>query len=587
MTPSQALRLFHTVRHLQPVQVLYRAKYRIKRRARISERIDGPVRANDRAVVAAAFMASPVEYLGGKRWSFLNREGGIERGWNDPQHQRLWLYNLHYFNYLNQQHREQHAEALGQLIDDWVASNPVGAGAGWEPYPLSLRIVSWIKWASAGMPFDRHATSSLYLQARYLAQRLEYHLLGNHLFANAKALVYAGLFFDTREASEWLATGLAILRREMPRQVLNDGGHFELSPMYHAIFVEDLLDIVNLASGPDARKRGPAAAACLAMAREPLPRMLVWLRTMTHPDGQIALFNDAAFGIARPYAALADYAGRFGIAVAATPPSRPLTSLNAAGYVRVERGDYVALLDVARIGPDYLPGHAHADTLSFELSLAGQRLIVDAGTSTYEVGEWRMRQRSTAAHNTVTLGEHSSSDVWSAFRVGRRAYPIDVEIIAPTHSSGAAARDAAVETDGLSATPHRDTDCWTVSAAHTGYAHFSGRIIHRRRWRCYQHALVIIDQLDSTDDRASGAIVNAFATLRFAPNLDVTKGADGAITISAQGKTVCRLEHTGASARIVDDFYHPQFGVSVPCKLVRLQFPHATLVTQLSFKIQA
>jgi uncharacterized heparinase superfamily protein len=592
MSPSQALRLFHTVRHLQPVQVLYRAKYRVRRRARISERIDGPLRTRDRAIVSAvsaAFAAGPVEYLGGKRWRFLNREGGIEHGWNDPTHPRLWLYNLHYFNYLNQQRRERHAEALAQLIDDWVASNPIGDGAGWEPYPLSLRIVSWIKWASTGMPLGRHALSSLYLQARYLAQRLEYHLLGNHLFANAKALVYAGLFFDTHEASDWLATGLAILRREMPRQVLDDGGHFELSPMYHAIFVEDLLDIVNLASGPEAGKRAAAAAACMALVREPLPRMLDWLRTMTHPDGQIALFNDAAFGIARPYAALANYARRLGIAESATPPSRPLTALDAAGYVRVERGDYVALLDVARIGPDYLPGHAHADTLSFELSLGGQRLIVDAGTSTYEVGEQRMRERSTAAHNTVTLGDHSSSDVWSAFRVGRRAYPVDVGISAPipTRNSGTAAHDAAVETDGLLATPHENADCWTVSAAHTGYAHFSGRIIHRRRWHCYENALVIVDQLDSTGDRASVEIGNAFATLRFAPDLDVTKSENGAITISAHGKPVCHLEHTGASARILDDFYHPQFGASVPCKLVRLQFPHAMLVTQLSFKTHA
>lgn len=560
MSPSQVLRLFHTVRHLQPVQVLYRAKYRIKRRTRISERIDCPVASDQRIAVPAGFPAGPVEYLGGKRWTFLNCEGGIEHGWNDTRHPRLWLYNLHYFNYLHQQHREEHAEALGQLIGDWVVGNPIGSGAGWEPYPLSLRIVNWIKWACTRAPLDQRAASSLYLQARYLAQRLEYHLLGNHLFANAKALVYAGLFFRTKEASGWLATGLAILRREMPRQVLDDGGHFELSPMYHAIFVEDLLDIVNLASAPDLHTHGQAAAACMQLAREPLPRMLDWLRTMTHPDGQIALFNDAAFGISKPYATLADYAARLGIAVASTPPHR-VTSLDASGYVRIERGDYVALLDVARIGPDYLPGHAHADTLSFELSLGGRRLIVDAGTSTYEVGEQRMRERSTAAHNTVTYGDRSSSDVWSAFRVGRRAYPIDVDVDAPVRCA-----------------------CRTVSAAHTGYVHLPGRMVHRRRWHCYQNALEIVDQLESEDDRASVRIGNAFATIRFAPDLRVTKEADGAITIGARGETVCRLVHSGASARIVDDFYHPRFGVSVPCKVLRLQFAHARLITQLSFK---
>ncbi|MFB1490650.1 MULTISPECIES: heparinase II/III family protein [unclassified Thiocapsa] len=54
--------------------------------------------------------------------------------------------------------------------------------------------------------------------------------------------------------------------------------------------------------------------------------------------------------------------------------------------MHLEAGSAVALLDVAPIGPDYLPGHAHADTLSFELSLFGQRVIVNGGTSRYRIG---------------------------------------------------------------------------------------------------------------------------------------------------------------------------------------------------------
>ena len=42
-------------------------------------------------------------------------------------------------------------------------------------------------------------------------------------------------------------------------------------------------------------------------------------------------------------------------------------------------------MDVALIGPNYQPGHAHADVLSFELSLFGQRLLVNIGTSEYRL----------------------------------------------------------------------------------------------------------------------------------------------------------------------------------------------------------
>ena len=86
------------------------------------------------------------------------------------------------------------------------------------------------------------------------------------------------------------------------------------------------------------------------------------------------------------------------------------------------------LIDVAKIGPDYLPGHAHADTLSFELSLYGKRLLVNSGISRYGTSLIRQFERSTEAHNTVAIDNKNSSEVWSGFRVARRAYPLDLKI---------------------------------------------------------------------------------------------------------------------------------------------------------------
>src|SRR5262249_39544867 len=129
----------------------------------------------------------------------------------------------------------------------WIEENRVGQGNGWEPYPLSLRIVNWIKWALAGNELGVVAVQSLAVQTHYLVRRLEWHLLGNHLFANAKALIFAGVFFRGSEADSWRSKGLNILARQLPEQLLADGGHFELSPLYHSRIQEDLLDLVNLA----------------------------------------------------------------------------------------------------------------------------------------------------------------------------------------------------------------------------------------------------------------------------------------------------------------------------------------------------
>ena len=122
------------------------------------------------------------------------------------------------------------------------------------------------------------------MQVRWLAQRLEWHLLGNHLFANAKALVFAGLLFDGAEADRWLTKGLSIVHRELPEQVLPDGGNFELSPMYHSIILEDLLDLINVARAyPD-----PTMAASVDRWRETAGRMLSWLSALCHPDHEIS-----------------------------------------------------------------------------------------------------------------------------------------------------------------------------------------------------------------------------------------------------------------------------------------------------------
>jgi hypothetical protein len=161
--------------------------------------------------------------------------------------------------------------------------------------------------------------------------------------------------------------------------------------------------------------------------------MLRWLEAMCHPDGEIALFNDAAFGIAPAPAELT--ATRASCWVTPTPHSRSSSHLADSGYVRAASRDAVLIADVAPVGPDYLPGHAHADTLSFELSLFGQRTIVNGGTSRYGTGPEREAERGTPAHSTVTVDGENSSEVWAGFRVARRAKPFDLRIEETTRKS--------------------------------------------------------------------------------------------------------------------------------------------------------
>ena len=392
------LRYWHTLRHLRPVQFYGRLWFRLYRpRPACPERLT--LRNPGRTTFSPASSGypepspccpepsapfpclRPVSMLGPSRFRFLNQTHDAigSETWNDPTRDKLWLYNLHYFDDLNADEAPARAVWHRALVQRWISENPPGQGNGWEPYPTSLRIVNWVKWLLREGTRGNEAlpSSSLAIQAHWLSRRLEHHLLGNHLFANAKALVFAGAFFVGPEAERWRRLGQRLLRRELGEQILADGGHFERSPMYHAILLEDVLDLLRLGQVYPATLDG----ALLNLCEEKAAAMQRWLTVMTHPDGQISFFNDAAFGIAATEAQLVYYAEQSSVIPAGKPESRPGTSdprsiptlirLGDTGYIRLEAGPAVALLDVAPIGPDYLPGHAHADTLSFELSLGG------------------------------------------------------------------------------------------------------------------------------------------------------------------------------------------------------------------------
>jgi uncharacterized heparinase superfamily protein len=459
---------------------------------------------------------------------FLNVEGALgETGWDHEAADKLWRYNLHYFDDLNSESARARQGWHRDLIARWVADNPPGQGTGWEPYPVSLRIVNWVKWLLAGNEPVSGMIDSLAIQARWLAGSIEWHLLGNHLFANAKALVFAGRFFAGGEADRWSAAGWRIIADELDEQFLPDGGHFELSPMYHALALEDLLDLANLTRLYGVVSDGAAEIEAL------VPRAGRWLEAMLHPDGDIAFFNDAAFGIAPTPRELRGYAGRLGLAWPAD--STPITWLRDSGYARLEAGDALLLADVARIGPDYLPGHAHADTLSFEFSLGDQRVIVNSGTGEYGSGPERLRQRGTAAHNCVIVDGRDSSDVWSGFRVGRRARPSKVSV--------GQAGNALV-----------------AQAAHDGYRFLPGKPMVARAWTLLPNRLVI-------DDRVTGGDHRAESRLHFHPAAEPR--ADG--TVALPWRTM-RWRSEGGPPRIAPSTWHPEFGLARPshCLVVPL-----------------
>jgi uncharacterized heparinase superfamily protein len=321
---------------------------------------------------------------------------------------------LHQFDYARR--ATLSPEARRALIFDWIARHR--EGVGWESGPISLRALTWVKLLlqPAALPEDEatraRVAASLALQLTTLSHNLETHLLGNHYLSNLMALVMGGLAFSGPGADAWLGFE-RLLRQELAEQILPDGTHVERSPMYHSLLLESILDLANVA----ALAPGRAPARLVESLRESAGRMLGALAVLIHPDGEVALFGDCAFGVAHSPVTLAGYARALGVS-----PQGPQRSgiLDHSGFVRISSGAMTAIASVAGPMPSYQPGHAHCDALAFELSVGRERVVTDTGVAEYVPGSLREQSRATRSHATVEVNGADQAELWAAHRIGGR-----------------------------------------------------------------------------------------------------------------------------------------------------------------------
>jgi uncharacterized heparinase superfamily protein len=402
---------YHTLKHLYLRQTLGRiwAVISQKSRPKYFIRQDVPIRGKLRNNSNFCFHDpwNSREKIVAGQFTFLSKT--IQLGyphltdWQIKQEATLWRYNLHYFQYLYL----LTAEEKLVICRDWINSNPLGKGIGWYPYPTSLRVVNWCKNKMGDSLID----SSLYTQGQYLWNNLEFYHPGNHYLENAKALIFLGVYFDLYGSSKkWFEKGLAIFLEELPKQVLADGGYFERSPMYHALMMEGLLDIINILPDSYAKEK--------KLFSDYVAKMSDFLVSTTFPNNEIGVFNDSSVEIAPPTDKLSRYTESL---IKYSPVEK--TNFPDTGYFLLNGTDVHMILDAGAIGPDFLPAHAHADIFSYELFAHGQKLILDSGTFSYLEGEIRDYSRSTAAHNTLSIDKVSQVECWKSHRVGKRDVP--------------------------------------------------------------------------------------------------------------------------------------------------------------------
>jgi len=458
---NKFIRLFNTVRYLKIKQIYFRLFYFARARVRKTVGFKYKFLKGSKSITLKLSQSCDNHSsYGNNEFSFLNLSKKFDNkiDWNYNEYGKLWTYNLTYFEYLKE-------KSDVQLIYDFI-ENIENTKDGLEPFPISLRGINWIKFLSTHGIKDKKIDDSLYAQYYILMDNLEYHLLGNHLLENGFSLLFGAYYFEDEKLYD---KAVEILKAELEEQILDDGGHFELSPMYHQIMLFRVLDCINLV-----QNNSWETQELLEFLKNKAELMLGWLENMTFKNGNIPLFNDSAYGIAPSSKELFDYANSLKLKI-------KNSTLKDSGYKRIDRDRYECIVDVGQIGADYIPGHAHSDTFNFELYRDEKPFIVDSGLSTYETNERRTLERSTSSHNTVEVNSTNQSEVWGGFRVANRAYVTEV----------------------VENIDH-------IRATHDGYKKKFG-ILHTREWVFEEDKIVIKDSLS----KESEAIVR----LHFHPNV--------------------------------------------------------------------
>lgn len=299
--------------------------------------------------------------------------------WHDYAHGFSWLRDLRALGGDGSRRLARH------LVDSWITSCDRWEPDIWRADLIGDRLAMWLVLfdffcGSADEEFQQRYFSSLLRQARHLSRNLPGNLEGLSLLRAAKGLVYAGLSLPGRDS--WVLQGFQVILREIPKQLLPDGGHISRSPEQLLEFCRILLDLRYALN----RSNLPVPA----VMKEAMLRAGQALRFFRYADKKLGLFHGGQEGNTLLLDAIQSQ-----IPV----PGKLLYSLPQTGFERVSLGRSLLLFDC---GTSFSAQAGCASPLSFEFVFGKERVFTNCGGHPI-IPEWQRVLRRTAAHNNVTI----------------------------------------------------------------------------------------------------------------------------------------------------------------------------------------
>ncbi len=533
---SSLLIYFNTIIFLNPIQILFRVIFYIK--PNLNYNLDYKVHKLQKEIITNPEKAS---FIHPNKIRILDKVHIIDCKfqWNQFSNNILEIYTCNYLNFINGPGLDK--KNIKKIIINWVNHNSDKNLISWDSYPTSLRIINLTKWCINNKEYDPIILDSIFLQLRWLNKRIEYHLSGNHLLTNLKALIYASTLFNSYESNKYFLKGLRLFRKYLDKQTFKDGGNYERSIMYHSIITKDLIELVDIIK---CYKPG-SYEDFLSYLEKKLEQYLYFYLHLCHPDNLPSFFGDTNLDNSYSYDYLSSYL-KYVSKKSNNFKRKRLEIFDQTGFFSYNNKNFYCAGDIGDFYKTDQPGHSHAASLSFELSVFGERCFVNSGISNYQEGNQRHLERSTKSHNTVEVNDENSSQVWKSFRLGNRA-----KIISSNYSIS-------------------DELC-KISAEHNGYSNRENKLRHKREWLFYENKIEINDFLN-------GKFKTAVA--RFFLHPDVKLIDQNTIALKSGRKIGLHFENV--EFKIKETEWYPFFNVSKSNKCIELRFNDSTSKFKIS-----
>ncbi len=317
---------------------------------------------------------------------------------DQPEGWAVELRSFDWLNHLQSSNRELSRVHARALILNWIEQKPDRSLRKINEKAQSRRVISWVRHAGfvlegASEYFARRFYQSLTRQVRSLAALSYSRRSATERLASSIALAYGVLGLKGMEKLTGFA--LARLSGELEAQIYADGGHISRNPQILAELMNDLLPVREALE--EARIEVPAGISGA------LERMFPMLRFLSHGDGGLAVFNGVSnlhHGLVRHLFDKDNICGR------------PLSHAVHSGYVRMQQGKILVLMDVGKPPLPIVNPLATMGPLAFEFSDEGNRVVVNCGSTPANGEKWAMAARSTQAHSTLSLDDQPAGRVF-------------------------------------------------------------------------------------------------------------------------------------------------------------------------------